>query len=169
MISLRQLAQPPGVLALLVSSNLKPDCTVDNFPEYAAEVHSLDASQQLHVRNLAFSIYQSQRSPFPVRAVLSVGNADTALRLTGIQRSAMETEVSWKRARSGAMALRDELVQIAGHPSIAHMILIKALGIGAMHKVVQNANTEVDMKRNRRVEYFLVRENVGLPNCACRN
>ena len=149
----------------LLTGTLKPDCTVDNFPEYATDLHKLDNHQRILLKNFALSVLRSVASPLPIRVVMAVGHADTALRLNGAARTAMELDVSAGRGRSGAAALREELGRLAGHSSAECLLSIRNMGIGAAIKVVQNAATEQQMRKNRRVEFYALKEDPGPPSC----
>ncbi len=167
MIPLSIIANPMMTSHAMLSNSFKPIVILDDFPEYASDTRELKPLQQSLIANLAFVIYQSLMSKSPVRAVVAVGHADSALRLNGLARLAKERDVSWSRAQSGAQALKHQLIKTAGHPSVVHMLAIKAVGIGALKKVVQNASNEQDMRKNRRIEYYLVNDTVKSPSCGC--
>ena len=167
MIPATILKTPFSLKTVILKGGFKPVAVVDDFPEYATDVRVLSEQQKRIIQKLAISVLSSLHSGNPIRAVISIGHADTALRLAGDARAEKESEVSWNRARSGARAFRDQLIHFASHEAASHMVAIKALGLGAAKKVIENARTEQDMRKNRRIEYYVVEEAVGAPNCGC--
>lgn len=161
-----QALMSPNLLRNALTGNIgKPDCVVDNFPEYATDVRALPVDQQRQVRQLAQVVFHSLPTSRPVRSILVVGHADTALRKSGLERTRTEIEVSVKRAASGRKAIMAELERIAGHPSVEHLLICRGIGVGATRKVVASARTESDMRKNRRVEYYLIFEHLNPPVC----
>jgi hypothetical protein len=145
----------------------RADCIVSDFPEYATDVSQLSGSQVGQIRGLASSVYATLWTQMPVRGVVVVGHADVALRVDASQRAGFEMDVSLKRAQSGRELFQAELASRAGSRSITYMVLCKVLAMGSANRIILHPQNEKDMRRNRRVEFFLVTENAGAPNCGC--
>ena len=103
----------------------------------------------------------------PVRGAVIVGHADVALRVAASQRAAFEMEVSLKRAESGRKLFEAELAKCAGHRSVKYMVGCQVLAMGSANRVVLHPQNEADMRKNRRVEFFLVAQNTCAPKCGC--
>jgi outer membrane protein OmpA-like peptidoglycan-associated protein len=145
----------------------RPDCVVSDFPEYATEVSGLSAQQTAQIRDLARRVFASLSSHPAARAVVILGHADVALRVSPPQRAAFEMDVSVKRAQSGKKLFEAELVRSAGARSVLYMVRCEAFGMGSADRVVLHPQNEADMRRNRRVEFFILTQNVGSPSCNC--
>lgn len=109
----------------------------------------------------------AHRSRNPIRAVLAVGHADRALRKSASERAAFELDVSQRRANSARRFLLDELIRLAGDSSGEYLVYCRAIGLGSSDLKIYNPVNESQMKKNRRVEFRLMRETVGEPNCNC--
>ncbi|WP_294537621.1 hypothetical protein [uncultured Rhodoblastus sp.] len=145
----------------------RPDCIVSDFPEYATEVAGLSAQQTAQIRDLAGQVFASLSRHPAARAVVVLGHADVALRVNPPQRAAFEMDVSVKRAQSGKKLFEAELVRKAGARSVLYMLRLEAFGMGSAHRLVLNPQNEADMRRNRRVEFFVLTQHVSGPSCDC--
>jgi hypothetical protein len=154
-------------LSISMMANRKAECVVADFPEYATEVGALSSAQTAQIRALAVRVFASLSTPRPYRGIVVVGHADVALRVAVAQRAAFETDVSLKRAESGRKVFEAALTKLAGHPSVKYMVCSKVFGMGSAHRVVLHPQNEQDMRKNRRVEFFLIPQDTGTPNCGC--
>jgi len=155
----------PLALQKMPLVGVRPDLVIDGYPEYKTRLQDLDAAQRLAFERMAQTIMTSLPSRMPVRAVLIVGNADVALRKLPAERRAFELQVSQARASSAEALLLERIATLVGHPSGRFLVKTRAVGIGSSHLAVPNASTEAQMRKNRRVEFLLLTENVGEPSC----
>jgi hypothetical protein len=132
------------------------DCTgesgsIQDFPEYQ---HELNAAQKLQLRGIAEKIVFSQRIN-PIAAVAVIGHADRAARLQGTARTAKEMDVSQKRAEVGKRELIKILQDFPNGKEISAKISanMEVVAKGSSQLIVKNAQTELEMKKNRRVEF----------------
>lgn len=145
----------------------RPDLVMADFPEYATDLAALGRGNLNRLKQFAFKVASSLATPSPVRAVMVVGYADVALRVGTSQRSAFEYDVSLRRAESGRDYFMAELARAAGHPSVQFQVRCDILALGSANRVVVNAATEADMRKNRRVELFSLSQVVNRSRCAC--
>ena len=77
-----------------------------------------------------------------------------------------ELDVSQRRADSARRFLLDELIRLAGDSSGEYLVYCRAIGLGSSDLKIYNPVNE-SHEKNRRVEFRLIRETVGEPNCNC--
>ena len=136
----------------------KPDETIDGFPEFNTGVGDIkDPSVRTKLRALAKRIVQSHSTADRIIGVEIHGHADATLRIKDKQEAAQtELEVSQERA-DNALELLLSMVEQEGSKSLSTVIRGNSTtrALGAKCRKVKPAQTEADMKKNRRVEIFL--------------
>jgi outer membrane protein OmpA-like peptidoglycan-associated protein len=132
------------------------DCTgesadIADFPEYE---HELNAAQKLQLRAIAERIVFSQKIN-PIAAVVVIGHADLAQRLTGRAATEKEMDVSRKRAEVGRRELIKMLQTFPDGIDIAAKIdaNMQVDAKGATKLVVAWPRNEAEMRQNRRIEF----------------
>lgn len=127
---------------------------IAGFPEYE---HKLSKAQLLQLRAIAEQIVFSQKSGTPIAAVSVIGHADRAMRLQNnpAEQKKKEMEVSLKRAEVGKQELITMLKSFPEGAEIAAKIEAntEVTAKGATELLVQWPRNELEMSRNRRVEF----------------
>jgi len=144
----------------------RPDCVVSDYPDYAGEGASLSAQETAQVRDLAVDVFDTLSSDTPARAVVVLGYFDLALRVGAWWPADFEKDMSLRRAESGKDVFEAELVRCAGARSILYMLRCVAIGMGSSDPIVVNLRNEADMRKNRRVEFYVLKQSVSRPSCA---
>src|SRR5215475_5155511 len=154
-----------------------PDEVIDNFPEFGDKIDSDDPKEQsdpkrvqeeqeakARLRKLAIRIVASRASGRRIIGFVSHGHADQTQRFgPGSQRDALEQQVSDDRANNAKKLLIQMIKEEGGEPFIAGIEAnATARGFGSKHRIFVPANSEAQMRKNRRVEIFL-REFVDPP------
>jgi len=142
-----------------------PDFVIDGYPEYATEVAQLDNDQRYMLYRAASAVVRSFGEQTHVSAVFIVGHADTANKIALHQRAGFEMEVSVKRSVAAAAALRKEMNRLSENAHFTKVLPIRTRGAGSSRKRVQIANTEHDMRKNRRVEITFAYTTEPSPHC----
>ncbi len=148
--SIIQLSQFLDTLPSIEKAGLK----IFGYPEFAFTVDTLKPDQQKALDDFAARIVASQVTTQPIRAVTIFGHADVALRESQANRARTENEVSSDRAEAAKEALKDA-IRRRGGDKVLTKIHIRAKGVGSAFREVIPARTEEEMKRNRRVEFFV--------------
>jgi peptidoglycan hydrolase-like protein with peptidoglycan-binding domain len=121
---------------------------VSGFLRYSNSVASLSRAEREKVRRIAALIARSFRPGCqPFRVVRLLGHADRDVRLG----PAFERRISVARAAAVEKALK----RLVANPTIAARIVWAVSGAGATALVVPNPRTELERRRNRRVEVWL--------------
>ena len=143
------------------------DALIDGYPEYATDVNQLDVEQRRTMAVVAQTIVTSHSTRSPIDAVAVIGHADKALRKPVAERAAFEwTSASSAPPRRGKCSSR-RCSRSPPTPTSAR-VLIVGLGVGNARPVFDNAATEAQMKKNRRLEIFLFRSHHAGSRCAVR-
>lgn len=148
--SILQLSQFLDALPSIEKAGLK----IFGYPEFAFTIDTLKPDQRKALDDLAARIVASQTTNQPIRAVTIFGHADVALRESTANRARTEMEVSSDRAEAAKEALKDAIRKRSGDKVVAK-IHMRAKGVGSAFREVIPARTEEEMKRNRRVEFFV--------------
>ena len=151
LVSILQLGQLLDSLPSIEKSGLK----IFGYPEFAFTVNTLKPDQQKKIDDLAAKIVASQSTNQPIRGVSIFGHADLTLRESKGNGARTELEVSSDRADAAKEALTDAIHRRGGD-KVLGKIHIRAKGVGSAFREVIPARTEEEMKRNRRVEFFVV-------------
>jgi len=144
-----------------------PDETIDGFPEFNVDVDTIhDPTVEQKLRALAKKIVASHSTPNRIIGFEVHGHADQTLRFPpGTQRDQFEQEISQDRAEHA----RDLLLKfIEEEPEGKARITgiranADAQGFGTRFRIFVPATTEIQMRRNRRIEIFLKRFNQPPP------
>lgn len=135
------------------------DFEIFGFPEYSSSISSLDPNQRAIIEVVISKIVLSQKTRAPIVAVVIVGHADKARAKPLAEREVFEIAVSETRAVSARDLIFDAVAKRSS-VEVARRINRRTRGEGA--KFLYNRDnpnkvpTDVEMKRNRRVEVFLV-------------
>jgi flagellar motor protein MotB len=129
-----------------------PDFVIDGYPEYVTDAGKLDADQRFLLYKAASAIVRSFGGETHVCACLVLGHADTAHRVPIGTRAQFELDVSRKRAKSAADALRSEMNRLSQDAHFTKVLPFRVQGVGSSRLRIRDAKTEADMRKNRRVE-----------------
>jgi hypothetical protein len=155
----------PTFLAQLVQTGSfceEKELEIDGYPEYEEHINTLPQADQDKVEALAKKIVAAQTDR-PVVRVNIYGHADAALRIQDpTARRKKEEEVSWNRAQAASGHLLGKIQeQPPNGESIATHLHIVAKGMGSSQRrfipTPDHPLTEAEMRKNRRVEFYLVR------------
>jgi len=145
------------------------DAVIDGYPEYATEPRELEAQQRSALFRLAQAIVDSHSTGRrPVQAIVVIGHADKALRKAPNERAAFELKISGDRAESARKLLLSEVRRLAFEAHYSKVMLCVATGLGNLRPVIANAANEAQMRKNRRVEVFLLERQLPPVRCAVR-
>lgn len=144
------------------------DALIDGYPEYTTDVNQLDVEQRRTLAVVAQTIVTSHSTRSPIDAVAVIGHADKALRKPVAERAAFELDVSQQRATSARKMLLAQVQSLASNAHFSKVLLIVGVGVGNARPVFDNAATEAQMKKNRRLEIFLFRSHHAGSRCAVR-
>lgn len=142
-----------------------PDFVIDGYPEYGTDVAKLDVKQRDTVYRAASLIVRSFGDLTHVSAVLIRGHADTAHKVASVDRARFERDISRQRATAAAAALRKEMNRLSENAHFTKVLPFRVEGVGSTKKLVQLAQTETQMRQNRRVEITLGYSCEPSPNC----
>jgi flagellar motor protein MotB len=156
--ALRYLSQRLPQLVL----SAKPDYVIDNFPEYGEQ---FDGAQRQVLALAAREVVDSHATLFQVRAAIVAGHADKALRKAIGERAAFEREVSAHRAANASDSLHTQIKRLADDAHFSVVFQRFAMGLGNLRPIFPNAANEGQMRKNRRVEIFMVRVVLQPPVC----
>jgi len=134
---------------------------LDGFPEYITDV---TPEQLKAIDELAAQIVKSNDTNDPVFEFRVEGFADVARRIADLkERKWFEDNISNERAQNG-FDLLVEALKRKGGDALAQKIKkgSKAFGLGSQRLKIQNATTEAQFRRNRRV-VFIVRQVTFIP------
>lgn len=157
-----------GALLAGMVTAASADAVLDGYPEYATGVNQLDVEQRRTLAGVAEAIVGSHSTRNPIDAVAVIGHADKALRKPVAERAAFELEVSQQRATSARRMLLAQVQSLASNAHFSKVLLILDIGVGNARPIFQNAGTETQMKKNRRIEIFLFRSHHSGSHCAVR-
>jgi flagellar motor protein MotB len=154
-----------GPMLVRLAAASRADAVIDGYPEYATAAYSLDPVQRHALRTVAETIVRTRSTLMPIEAVVVLGHADTALKKPASQRAAFELEVSEHRALSARDLILAEVRRLAYDAHYSKVLPCVPAGMGSTRRVVPNAATEAQMRRNRRVEIFLFERQLAQPRC----
>ena len=142
-----------------------PDFVIDGYPEYATDVARLDSDQRYMLYRAASAVVRSFGGLTHVSAVLIVGHADTANHVALHQRAGFEVDISRKRAAAAGEALRKEMNRLSENAHFTKVLPIRLHSAGSSKRRIQIARTELEMRKNRRVEITFGYTTESSPSC----
>jgi hypothetical protein len=124
---------------------------------YSAHHDSVPQTHQAELLRLAQRIVNSYDTGAPIRVVTIVGHADKDLSIRGdAARKSSEERHSKARAVEAKLLLIKFLKNLRPKGQTAlDRTMITASGVGAARLAVLNPSSELDMRKNRRIEIFL--------------
>ena len=142
-----------------IAKSDKPIVEIDGYPAHATKIDDLDPTQRAQIKALAQRIVDSHKTNTPIIAFAVDGHADVDLAVPQGQRAESEQIISQKRAEAARNVLLTELGKLDRGSSIAAAMPFTAQGFGSkFRKKIPgpgHALTEAEMKKNRRVEFFI--------------
>jgi outer membrane protein OmpA-like peptidoglycan-associated protein len=124
---------------------------ISGFSRYQRTMNSIPSTERSKIDQLAHQILKSYNpGGSPIKVVRLVGHADKDIP----RRPDFEKKISGDRA----LVVQNALISAINNSSISSQIRWQQLAEGANQPLVRNPLNEVDRKRNRRVELFLIGE-----------
>lgn len=125
--------------------------TVSSFPRYSNAVSALPATEKAKVRNLAQLIARSfRRGCQPLSTLRLVGHADN-----DPVRERREPGFMLRISQARAQAVRQALERLINNRSILSQVRWDVQGAAGSQLIVPNPRTELERRRNRRVEVLV--------------
>jgi hypothetical protein len=139
----------------------QPDETIDGFPEFTQDMGLIkDPTITPRLRAVAKKIIASHNNGRRTRIIgFEVhGHADATVRIADrVEAQRTEIEVSQERAENAKELLLKLIEEEGGRPIIQGIRAnAKAQGFGSQHRKFIPAKSDSEMKKNRRVEIFLI-------------